>query len=623
MKKHINNNKGIALPAVIIMMMILTVLAAGLGTYALNALERVMYMDTQKQAYYLARAGIETGAYAYQSATTKSDKSSDVVNANSFNNVDSFVSILENSDEIVKSDNYIWLIPSSNPDENSDTEWEGLTFTATDSLDNPPPAAIGYFSIELVRSYQDIIVDQETGETAPSACVEIRSTAVCFNDKNSPATSETKKQIMSGYVFPTKTVDTGIYCDDDGYLLDDGFTNFAGNIGWDDLGSEYTGKFDYCSGKQTIDYQNFTTPNYDTTSGGFISRFVAFFKNLYNGLVKELFKLVVPDPDYFYVYGVYENGDMIIGKPSATVDTLKVLADHMGFYVFSSSGTLTVDAGVDVKTTDGKYATVAFYGNDIVINGDITMEVYYTRTAEISSSILAGATDTINKIIATLGNRYRLGTVVIGAGTASGGKWYEYESFKDGGITDQDGEEGITNANRVFFNGNVSVKIYSQGSRTEVYRLFNSGDVCLFNGNYIISEGENKDKNGNPLPDETADDVRGIDLLKYFLDAVAIGEINYGTTTADKMKEVIELYYGETESYFDKDGDGKVDSRPIRKLNVNYGTDRVTIDDYSITHIFSNGSALANYVIQPSPTSVLNIYWGKPSDSGFDKAANK
>ena len=52
MKKYLKNREGMALPMVLIIMTILTILAAGLGTYASQSLRTVKYMDAQKQAYY-------------------------------------------------------------------------------------------------------------------------------------------------------------------------------------------------------------------------------------------------------------------------------------------------------------------------------------------------------------------------------------------------------------------------------------------------------------------------------------------------------------------------------------------------------------------------------------------
>ncbi len=588
-------------------------------------------MDTQKQAYYLSRAGVETGAYAYQSACTGATMADDVSKAASFTNVDSFVSILQNSDEIVSSDNYIWLIPSSDSTENDGTEWQGLTFTATDTLEAPPSTAIGYFTIELVRGYQTVIVEQATetteAETTEKECVEIRCTAVCLDDKHNPASSTRQTHISSGYVFPSETVNSGIYCDSEGNLLNDGDSR--------DANGKYTGVFDYCSDKMTVDYKNVETPVYGYTSGnGFfkdlMNNFVSFFKNLYNGLVSDLFQLmteVIP-ADEFYVYGKYSSGDLTITTPTSDsagkpieVDTLKIQENEMGFYVFSSSGNLKVEPDVNVATSNGKYATVAFYGSDIVLEGDINMAVYYTGTSDMSIAILGNITDTLNSIFDTFQNRYRLGTVVIGASTESGGEWYEYLDKSKGGITTKTGEDNIENANRVFFNGNVSVSIYSQGGTTETYRVFNSGDVYLFNGSYVLSEG--KDENGN---DDDSKDVRGVDLMKFFLDAVIAdyGDFKLGTTAADKMKEIRDLYYGQnSEPYFkDLDGNGSIDTNPMRKLEVVYGTDAVTIDKLPITSTWdkSNKAPLANYIIQPSPTSSLNIFWGKPTISGFDSA---
>ena len=88
MNKYLKNKEGMALPMVLIIMMVLTILAAGLGTYASQSLRSVRYMDAQKQAYYLSRAGVEAGAFAYQNATTKT--------SSNYDNDDSFANGLVN-----------------------------------------------------------------------------------------------------------------------------------------------------------------------------------------------------------------------------------------------------------------------------------------------------------------------------------------------------------------------------------------------------------------------------------------------------------------------------------------------------------------------------------------------
>lgn len=572
MKKYLKNNQGMALPMVLLIMVILTVLAAALGTYASQSLRTVRYMNAQKQAYYLARAGVEAGAFAYQNATTKTTSNFD--NNDSFknglvgfNNVDKFVSVIEDSDEKVTS-NKIYLIYDSG-NENEGTMWEGLKFSKTASAN-----AIGYFSIEIAGAEQETLVnDNGVEKEILKPVVEFRSTAVCYNNSGHEITS-----VSTGYMYPSQSISSETCYNAEGFLSTD---------------------------KSDFDNTDTKTISYDEQS--FNTKTGRWWQRLKNGLLKLAFNLMkglglIPAQEDITVYEMIGAGDLVLSRPSDAVGEIKINDGMNNFYIFSTSGSLILeDCGLYVDPTKGKYATIGLYGSDIVVDGDITMGVYHVNTSGFFSNT--------QTLIATLGNRFRLGTVMIGNGLASGGEWQEYLTYNNGGVTDQNGKT-LTNASRIFFNGNVNIKIYSQGASTETYRLFSAGDVCLFNGVY---EAKNTDVDST---EEVT--TRGIDLLKYFLDAVIAEEegFKYGDSAIKKMTQIRDLYYGDPAdtqspgepSYF---ADGQ---RPLRKLNVNLGASSVSIDDRPITTKVGN-KELIEYIQQPTPTSSFKINWGKPTVS--------
>ena len=578
MKKYLKNNQGMALPMVLIIMMILTVLAAALGTYASQSLRTVKYMNAQKQAYYLARAGVEAGAFAYQNATTKTTSSFD--NNDSFanglvgfNDVDKFVSVIEDSDEKITS-NKIYLVYDGD-NENEGTMWEGLKFT-TSASDN----AIGYFSIEIAGGEQETIVNDNGVETEVlKPVIEFRSTAVCFNNSGSEVS-----RVSSGYMYPTQTVSSETCYGADGYLSTD------------------VNDFDN-SDTKTVSYDE---AQFNTKTG-------RWWQRLKNGLLKLAFNImkatgIIPAQENITVYEMIGGGDLILARPSEKVGEIKINDGKNNFYIFSTSGSLILeDTGLYVEPTKGKYATIGLYGSDIVVDGDITMSVYHVNTSGFFSNTTT--------LIATLGNRFRLGTVMIGNGLASGGEWAEYLSCSQGGVTDQNGKT-LTNGSRIFFNGNVNLKIYSQGASTETYRVFSAGDVCLFNGVY---EATNTDVDSS---EEVT--TRGIDLLKYFLDAVIAEEQGFklGDSAKKKMTQIRDLYYGDPAdtqspgepSYFQTDSSGNIIQRPIRKLDVNLGASSVSIDGKALTYKVGERE-LIEYIQQPTPTSSFKINWGKPTVS--------
>lgn len=579
MNKYLKNKEGMALPMVLIIMMILTILAAGLGTYASQSLRSVRYMDAQKQAYYLSRAGVEAGAFAYQNATTKTSVSYDnndnfangLVN---FTEVDKFVAVVENSHSKVTS-NKVYLVYDESA-ANIGTMWDGLKFAtyADDEIAKNTEGVIGYFSLEVAGGQQEVLVnDNGVEQVVLKDVVELKSTAVCFNGEGAEVT-----RVSSGYVYPAQTVSSETCYDSNGYL------------------STNKGDFDNTDTK-TVSYDESA---FNTKTGGFWSR-------LKNGLLKLAFNIMkatglIPAQETITVYEMIGAGDLILARPSKDVGTIKINDRVNNFYIFSTSGSLILeDSGLMVNPTNGKYATIGLYGSDIVVDGDITMGVYHTNTDAFFSGL--------NSLVLTIGNRYRLGTVMIGNGLESGGQWAEYLSRDAGGITDQNGK-AVTNGSRIFFNGNVNVKIYSQGAATETYRVFSAGDICLFNGVYEVS---------NQNVDSTEEvKTRGIDLLKYFLDAVIAQEEGflYGDAAIKKMTQIRDLYYGNPDdktnpgeqSYF-KDG-----MRPLRKLNVNLDASNVSIDGKPLTYRVG-GKELIEYIQQPTPTQATNISWGKPTVS--------
>lgn len=577
MKKYLKNNQGMALPMVLLIMLILTILAAALGTYASQSLRSVKYMNAQKQAYYLARAGVEAGAFAYQNATTKTtsnfDNNSSFKNGLvGFNEVDKFVSVIEDSDEKVTS-NKVYLIYDSG-DSNEGTMWEGLKFSTT-ATEN----AIGYFSVEIAGAEQETLVNDNGEETEVlKPVVEFRSTAVCFANNGSEVT-----RVSTGYMYPSQSVDSETCYGADGYLSTD------------------KGDFDNTDTK-TVKYDE---SQINTKTG-------KWWQRLKNGLIKLAFNIMkasglIPAQEDITVYEMIGGGDLILARPSTDVGEIKINDNINNFYIFSTSGSLILeDCGLYVDPTKGKYATIGLYGSDIVVDGDITMGVYHTNTSTYENSILGNALAPLQTLVATLGNRYRLGTVMIGNGLSSGGEWREYLSYNNGGITDQNGNI-ITNGSRIFFNGNVNVRIYSQGASTETYRVFSAGDVCLFNGVYTATNTD--------LDSNEEIETRGIDLLKYFLDAVIAEEEGflYGESAIRKMKEVRDLYYGDPKdggeaSYFEGN------QRPLRKLDVNLGASQVSIDNLALTYRVG-GRELIEYIQQPTPTSSFKINWGKPTVS--------
>lgn len=616
MKKYLKNQDGMALPMVLIIMMILTMLGASLMLYASQSFRSVKYMNAQKQAYYLARVGVEAGAYAYQTASLNTSENYDAYNVANFNGVDAVVSVLQdqvgNDGKLVANpgkvtSNKVYVVYAA-PSENSGSIWEGLKFVADSSDFNPElyEDVIGYFTVEASAAENTIlqeteVIDEDTGEKTMDLLptdipvVEFRSTAVCFDSSENEV-----KKVVNGFVYPADAPDPKTIAEPDGALkTTEPFEHSQETINIDD-GGEVS-----------------SNPN-----GGFFERIGTFLKQLWNGLVRGIYMLMTGTNSFTTNAEIYQyitGGDLILSEPEQS-KTYKLPDYEDGSsayaYAFATSGNLFLKAGLDVTAEKGEYATIGLFGQDIVVNGDIKMVAYVNSAPKTVDSdddewwLITEIKEKVEAITATLGNRYRLGTVIIGAGDSSGGAYAEYLSTKNGGITDENGNT-INNANRIFFKGNVTLTVHMQGGVTQTYRIFDAGDVCLFDGGY-------KNKNEG---DEGTSETTGIDLTKFFIDAVVDKDPNfshYGESVRENLSAVRELYYGDQPSYITKSGDNVV-TRPLRVIKVKYNESNafrgnMSIDGHDITATLKGLKAI-DYIKEPIPTAASNINWGTPSKS--------
>lgn len=612
MKKYLKNNEGMAMPMALIIMLILTMLASSLMLYANQSFRSVKYMDAQKQAYYLARVGVEAGAYAYQSASLKTSSAYDNFTTSSYNGIDAVVSVLQDATDangdLVSNPGKVTsnkvYVKYDAPSSNADSIWKGLKFVAegTEGFDATASNVIGYFTVEASAAANTIL--QETEEVDEDnnpikvetdiPVVEFRSTAVCFDDNGNEL-----KNVVSGFVYPAEKVDSTKIANDNGVLST--------------TASDFT---DHVTETITIDSGGTVTSN---QGDNFFKRIATFLKKLWNGIVKFIYTTITKNDTFttnVEIYQYLNGGDLIFSAPKNS-DTYTLPDFPSGTsayaYAFASSETLFLNAGLDVTTDKGEYATVGLFGKDIVVDGDIKMAVYVNNPDYALSKL--------SSIISTFGNRYRLGTVIIGSGAKSGGDYAEYlavnntklavNNTKNGGITDETGAT-VNNANRIFFKGNVTVTVHMQGSKAETYRIFDAGDVCLFDGWYE-----------NDVGDSSEEPTYGVDLLKFFVDSVVDGDPNYahyGESVRENLEAVREFYYGDQASYITKDKDGNVITRPLRVIDVNYSSslDNTGMDiDGELITTEVNGTKLLRYIQEPIASSSSKINWGQPTKSSF------
>lgn len=544
MKKYLKNKEGMALPMVLIIMLIMGLLATSLAVYAYNSYLSVRWMNDQKKAYYLSRAGVEATAFAYQNALTKTSSSySNLANYASFSAIDKLVTVAESSEGKLTT-NKVYLKYSAS-DQNDGTRWNGLEFVvySTEAEANADPNVIGYFTVEIGTGTDKISVTDEQTGLATEQDVRVK----VFK---SVASVQGKKQSSFGYIVPPESASTMKLYDDNGYLS--------------------TNSTDFVKTTKTIVYD---TNIVDSNDG--------FFARLLKGLVLLVFDFLSETQRTVDMYLKTAEGNVVLTKP-ADAKYIKANPNKDNYYIFATTGDLFIqDCGIQSIPSKGYYSSLGFFADEIVIDDDITMEVYITNPDALASRL--------SSMVAMLGNRFRLGTVVLGDASMLGPDRYDCLAPNQGGVQFNGQKVPV---NKVYFNGNVYLRVVTQGGGTDTFRIFNAGDMAYFYGMYEMpatSGGETVQ-------------ARGIDLVKYFVDAVIAkkdGHV-YGTAIINKMKQINELYYGETNgtSYFSNN------QVLMRKIEVNYNANGIVQVDKGY------GSVLD--IIQPSNLDSSSLTWGRP-----------
>lgn len=594
-KSSLKNKDGAALPLVLVMMLVLTMFGTVLYMLAWNSFITVRYMNDQKKAYYFSRAGVEFAAYAYQVAGVDA--------AEEGSDASKLITFSDTEGAIVKT-NTVYIVPSK---DSGTGKWTGISFTTT-----PVSTAIGEFSVEIGNAIDYVDITDADGVTAktPNKVKAFRACAKSYLsspevDENgnitNAGTMESVVQYTSAYLSTTETAEPLSFYDANGILSTDSYTSAdvqANKV----TSAEKKSKF--LKVTNTVDI-NGTDITPSSNRRFFIFRFLEVLRK---SIIKAIFERFYGSSVTVDLYIKTADGNLILSKPE-NANMIKTRDNAHNYYIFATPEDLFLqNCGLNVVPTKGNYNSVGLYGDEIVIDGDIIMGVYYVKTSGFGSKL--------NSIIQTLGNRYRVGTVMLGEGSNYLTTRVDPVPINKGGLK----SGGVTiPANKVYFNGNVYVKIFNQGGATETYRVFNAGDMAYFYGGY----SESGTVDGSEVT------AKGIDLLKYFLDAVIDGKegFNYGSALIDKAKAINELYYTGTVSpaAYKANSNGYVESASetdyqfregdptpyfnddtvlVRKIQVSYAANgEITVDG-------GYGSVLD--LVQPSNIGSTNIKWGTP-----------
>lgn len=582
MKKYLKNNEGMALPMVLIIMAIVMTFATAAAVMAYNSYVSVRWMHTEKQAYYLGRAGVEAASYAYQEAVGQGASSA------SGSDISRFVTVGTNGgDEAIITSQRVYVYYTRSAEASSSTIWDGFEFTLESSATSKE-GYFGFFDVKIGNG-EDLIRVQDA-----SADEGYREEPTPVKVFQCSATVDDFTKVVYGYVAPAETVGDTVLYDEDGVLYRQGTV---------DNPAPFTS-----ISEETIYYETLSTDFGIEGGDGILTRLAKIAKGLFRGLLNQVYKQLstvtdsdgnkifpdIPSNRTIYMYSKTSNADLILPKPDNSKvikggplnDRAERAAGNYGdnFYVFASAGNVFLqDVGIDVTPEKGQYNCIGLYGDNIIVDGNITLYAYITNPDSLFGSALT-------ETVAMLGNRFRLGTVMLGHGTVETDDLYTGTN-----ITNEHGNS--VPANKVFFNGNVVLKIYTQGVGTETYRLFNAGDMAYFYGSFGENTTTSNTTNGKVESSST-----GIDLVKYFVDAVIEGRDGYhifGNSVIEKCEKIREIYYGsETESYFADD-------------TVLFERLQLTMDNNG--HVYVNGeTGRIDEIIQPMPSDASTIQWGTP-----------
>lgn len=614
MKQYLKNNSGMALTMVLWIMTISMTMCTVLAVLAYNSYVSVKWMKDEKQAYYLARAGVEAASYAYQEALGASGSGKADADTLTLVNVGK-----NGSDADIITSQRVYAYYTNSSGTNDGTVWDGFDFT-TNVGAMGYDGYFGYFDVAIgngtdyIKTQSDSADAVDGYELVPEAVKVFKSEGTVVSDKTE---SGFFKQTVYAYINPVETTggsSTSSLYDEKGVLKREV-----------DPINAFTKKDSI-----TFDYEKLDEKFTYNQNEGVWNNLTAWIKSIFNGLLNQIYHQIAtikyedlpinitgktgyifsdfPRNRTIDLYSKITDSTLVLEKPTssnvikggsklASTSPDKVSGTQNygdNFYVISSGENLFLqDVGIDATPEKGQYNCIGLFGDEIVIDGNITLYAYITNPDSLGS-------DSLKSTIALLGNRFCLGTVMLGHGRVYDKN--DSKLKKGTGITDTEGNPVL--ANKVYFNGNVVLKLNVQGSGTETYRIFNAGDMAYFYGAY--SESSTINTSGGTKTSNAS----GIDLLKYFVDAVIArrdGYDIYGDAVIEKMKQIREIYYGaETPSYFD----GK--TVLFERLRVEVKEGRVYVNDET---------GRIDEIIPPMPTSSSTINWGQPKHSISEELA--
>ncbi len=575
MKTKLKQNGGFAIVYVIFFLMVLSLMGTAMYLYSVTSLRSVRFLSDRKKAEYLAQAGVESAAYAYQMTFSSTDANDNRTKLRT-GTTDDGHKINSNEVYMIYNDSKYQFVDRNTAAANSDKViGKYKVEIETKSVSEP---------LELLKEVESSI--SSDGKSFESYVTEIHEVQRYFTatgyvvDSNLTTikASATKKAYMSepvqgrGKYYPAATgiidgskgsgTKTVTYTDDDGNEKT-ASVPVASNANFDIIGEYKTGT--------TLTYKVSLFNNIP-----FIGKYIG---------VNFTIPITIRSDVVPVVMG-YTSGNMILDEPDNGV--IKFKGGQSNFVSLVGKNNLFLNSHVDV-TPDKSYFNILFLrGNNIIINGDIDIYVYgFTRsTFSMFQKVTTLAT--------ALSGNYCMSTVVIGTSdqdTATVVDPYEGEIYQRKSVsgTSTTYKAGYGRCGKVFFGGNVFVNVQVPNVGVYRYRAFSAGDIYYYDDNLPQAEGGR--------------DGYGIDLLKYFFD-YSFATRKYSDNVLTRFSEVMGMYYSSvgTDSAITSYVTGKAENGTGVE-NIGYNAMR-KIDRKQFVGIDSLTS-----LIPPSQNDAANLIW--------------
>ena len=600
-KIKFNPKSGMALPSVIIILFIVSMLGTAMYALSYDSLKSIRYASDTKKAQYLARAGVEATASAYQLA---------VSNPYTVDGVSDFLAAGNNAD--ITSNN-VYLVYDKE-EENVKARYKFVTETEVAS-----------YASKYVIGHYDVVIKNED----KLAQVKVRPLIDATDPDATPTTvtktitSKIKVIKATGYAGNAKE-------DIVGYLEDAKMAKGA-----------YYGSNGIIDGQYTDDHQTLTQTNVSGKtyksqatevffqSGSYKTSSKLYFK--YKWLNQLLGEGIQPDPIDVGSRTIplavgYSAGNLIFDQPSSDNKIITFLKGQDNIVTFTSGNNLFVRSDIDVTSSDGKFNFITLKGKNIVIDGNVALAAYcFTRN---NTSSFANNVGTLSDLLSA---KYRYSTITIAATEGYSDQTYNsiYRRYKDDANMPYD----FTDAGKVFFGGNVYVSIDMPNVGTHNYRAFSAGDVYYFDANPRKSRYELL---GQTYEEDSTTGSAGVDLFRYFLEK-SIAEKRYSSNVLKRFADLINFYYGSTVDDAAASGNPDDDQTIITK---NIDGKKVAIGlylEWEITNLNDSATSTGvvlhdamrkiqpdlnspncykydkvTHVVPPNPADASGVKWGEP-----------